>query len=326
MASVRPSLRVPYKTVDDLEIPSDIYLPSIFSSKLCPVLIMIHGGAFMLGHSGMNNKDQISDCLDRGWIVLGIEHRLCPGVNVLEGPMTDTRDSLKWVQDGGLSRALQKEGLDRVQVDGERVMVMGTSSGGHLALCTAWDVPKPPLGILDFYGAKHFSDSFWSQRMAQMPDHFFQPRPRDEVEALMKERTAFIGGMSLEGQSLSPTLSDSEARQAFAMHQIATGNVINTIWPYAPQGFEKVDPMMNISDRWPPIAIVHGTADSMIPMRLSKELQGRLQDNEVEVAFFEVEGEGHTFCGKMKRGSRTWDMQRKGFDFLKRVIERSYQK
>ena len=162
--------------------------------------------------------------------------------------------------------------------------------------------------------------------MAQMPDHFFQPRPHDEVEALMKEKTTFIGGMSIEGQSLNPSLSDSKARQAFAMHQIATGNVINTIWPTTPQDVGKVDPMMNVSDRWPPIVIVHGIADTMIPMRLSKELQRKLQDNEVEVEFFEVEGEGHTFCGQMKKGSRTWDMQRKGFDFLERVIEKSYQK
>lgn len=142
MASIRPSLRVPYKTLEGVDIPTDIYLPSsTTSSKPCPVLIMIHGGAFMLGDASMNNKDQISDCLDRGWIVLGVEHRLCPGVNVLEGPMTDVRDSLGWVQDGGLSKALQAagEGSDsQVQVDGERVMVMGTSSGGHLALCTVW--------------------------------------------------------------------------------------------------------------------------------------------------------------------------------------------
>lgn len=134
MTSLTPSLRIPYKTVDSTDIPTDIYLPPPTSSA-CPVLIMIHGGAFMLGHAGMNNKDQIQDCLERRWIVLAIEHRLCPGVNVLEGPMTDVRDALSWVQSGGLNTALKRSGYE-LEADAKRVMVMGTSSGGHLALCT----------------------------------------------------------------------------------------------------------------------------------------------------------------------------------------------
>lgn len=96
----------------------------------------------MLGHAGINSKDQIQDCLERGWIVLAIEHRLCPGVNVFDGPMTDVRDALSWVQNDGLAKALKKNDRD-VAADAERVMVMGTSSGGHLALSTVWIILTP---------------------------------------------------------------------------------------------------------------------------------------------------------------------------------------
>jgi len=34
------SLRVPYKTVDNVEIPTDIYLPDNAGAKAAPVLIM----------------------------------------------------------------------------------------------------------------------------------------------------------------------------------------------------------------------------------------------------------------------------------------------
>lgn len=94
----------------------------------------------MLGHAGINNRDQIADCVERGWIVLSIEHRLCPGVDVLEGPMEDVKDVLGWVQNGGLARVLKEsENGNKVRVDEDRVMVMGTSSGGHLALSTVRD-------------------------------------------------------------------------------------------------------------------------------------------------------------------------------------------
>lgn len=88
----------------------------------------------MLGHARMNNLDQVQDCLDRGWIVLCVEHRLCPGVDILDGPMSDVRDAVRWAKDAnGLNEALG--GVD-VKADVDRVVIMGTSSGGHLALST----------------------------------------------------------------------------------------------------------------------------------------------------------------------------------------------
>lgn len=90
----------------------------------------------------MNNHDQIADCLSRGWIVLAIEHRLCPGVDILSGPMTDVRAALRWVQDGGLASALGGS-EKKVDVDAEKVVLMGTSSGGHLALSTASPLTPP---------------------------------------------------------------------------------------------------------------------------------------------------------------------------------------
>ena len=37
---MRPALRAPYKTVDGVEIPTDIYLPIKVSQRDAPVLIM----------------------------------------------------------------------------------------------------------------------------------------------------------------------------------------------------------------------------------------------------------------------------------------------
>lgn len=132
---INTCIRVPYKIVDNVSIPTDVHIPTHTSSsnELCPVIIIIHGGGFVLGSSGMNNKDQIEDCLERGWFVLSAEHRLCPGLDLLQGPMTDVRDLLSWSQQGGLANALQTSGC-KLRPDAERVMAMGTSAGGHLAL------------------------------------------------------------------------------------------------------------------------------------------------------------------------------------------------
>ena len=167
-----------------------------------------------------------------------------------------------------------------------------------------------------------------------MPEHFKKVRPENDIDALYKEKSTFIGGVSLAGQSNASAgqgqkrageSPDQEARQGFAMHTISTGKVIATIWPAAPNDLGRIDPVQNVGRDWPPTAIVHGTADNMIPMRLSKVFEAELIKHGVETEFVEVEGEPHTFCGKMRKGSRTWDTQRQGFDFLQQVLERSYQ-
>lgn len=88
----------------------------------------------MLGSSKMVNMDQVADCLERGWIVLVPNHRLCPKVNLLEGPMRDCRDLLGWVYSGGLQEWIGSHATSRYPVDLDHVFAFGTSSGGTLAL------------------------------------------------------------------------------------------------------------------------------------------------------------------------------------------------
>ena len=123
-------------------------------------VINIHGGVFMLGHSRMVSMPQIDDCLARNWIVVVPNHRLCPQVNILEGPITDCRDLLAWIYDGHLDAFLAGDSAQHVhgrqfQVDMDRVMAFGTSSGGTLALSLvgayipAPNAPPPRISELE---------------------------------------------------------------------------------------------------------------------------------------------------------------------------------
>ena len=58
----------------------------------------------------------------------------------------------------------------------------------------------------------------------------------------------------------------------------------------------------------------------MMSIEVSRELLRVLQREGVECGMVEVPGEGHTFAMGMEAGSRTWELQREGFDFLERVI------
>ena len=82
----------------------------------------------------MVNLDQVQDCLDRGWVVLAPNHRLCPQVDLHQGPIQDIRDLLRWVHDGGLEKFIQTSCTDACTLDLDHVFAFGTSSGGTLAL------------------------------------------------------------------------------------------------------------------------------------------------------------------------------------------------
>ena len=113
---------------------------------------MIHGG----GHVMLSRKDirpkQTQFLLENGRLPVSIDYRLCPEVNIIDGPMTDVCDALQWVQKVLPQMDLKYPGL---KITGDRVIVVGWSTGGTLAMSLAWSSSqrgiKPPDAILAFY-------------------------------------------------------------------------------------------------------------------------------------------------------------------------------
>ncbi|KAG9238745.1 Alpha/Beta hydrolase protein [Amylocarpus encephaloides] len=278
---------------------------------------MIHGGAFILGHSKMVNRDQIRDCQDRGWIVVVPEHRLCPRVDILEGPITDCRDALEWLHNDGLDVELRKLESNFV-LDVDRIVAVGTSSGGTIALSLGFGVPKPVRAIFDLYGATNFSDNFWSR---PHPSKAAPSCTTEFINQVYNEKPVPTkGGVSLEGQAGEAEPPSLDFRTAFAFTHISNGTLLDVCFPS--KDFKKIDATMNIDRQFPPTFIAHGVEDDMVPPYLSKVLFDRLRGAGVRCEFQDIPGEGHTFAGKMIKGSRTWDLQSRGFDFLESIIRR----
>ncbi|KAI8658054.1 hypothetical protein NCS57_01186000 [Fusarium keratoplasticum] len=312
------SFRAVYKYVEAQEIDVDVYLPfeHVVSSSKCPVVINIHGGAFMLGSSKMINRDQVSDCLSRGWIVLGPNHRLCPQVNLLEGPIQDCRDLLAWIHQGGLATAIRDLASSSLVPDLDHVFAFGTSSGGHLSLCLGFGVPRPVAGVYDMYGPCNFDDGFWTTKLPNMK---LPPGLTDSFmnKVFDEDPVPITGGVSLEGQATGPP-DFSDPRQAYALTQLANGRVLDVIFPS--KDWRKVDPALNIGPSFPPTFIVHGMEDTKVPIHLSRKLFKDLKEQNIKCEMVEAPGEEHTFAAKMEVGSVTWQLQQQGFDFLESLI------
>jgi acetyl esterase/lipase len=180
-------------------------------------------------------------------------------------------------------------------------------------------VPRPVAGIYDLYGACDFSAPFWKQKLPHIAALIPEEVTDDFIQQVYNQKPIPTKSRaSLEGHAVgNPDFSDP--RQAFVMTQVANGKVLEAL--YQSEDFSRVDPLLNISPNFPPTYITHGMEDKNISIEASRKLYRELQRNGVNCGMTEVPGEGHTFAAKMAFGSKTWQLQRNGFEFLESLIK-----
>ena len=117
---------------------------------------MIHGGGHMTLSKKAIRPFQTAFLLAHNVLPVSINYRLCPEVNLIDGPIQDVCDAYAWAQKG-LQAVVRSKGI---LADEKRVVMIGWSTGGHLAMTTAWTSIeaglKPPVAILSFYGPTDF--------------------------------------------------------------------------------------------------------------------------------------------------------------------------
>ncbi|XXG94159.1 hypothetical protein Hte_000411 [Hypoxylon texense] len=185
---------VTYKKVGDLEIQADIYYPAShderFRNKKSPIgasfiwlvsvssssslltspttsiltALMIHGGSHIIFSRKDVRPAQTRLLLEKGLVPVSLDHRLCPEVSLSEGAMVDICDALDWARN--ILPHLKRSGLpEGMEIDGERVVAIGWSSGGQLAMSLAWTGParglRAPDAILAFYSPSNYEDEWW---------------------------------------------------------------------------------------------------------------------------------------------------------------------
>lgn len=104
---------------------------------------------------------------DAGYLPVSVDYRFCPEVNIIEGPMADVSDALQWTRTQfPLLKFPKWPGLS---ADGTKVIVVGWSTGGTLAMTTAFtSLPRqirPPEAILAFFCPTDYEDDCESMKV-----------------------------------------------------------------------------------------------------------------------------------------------------------------
>lgn len=236
----------------------DLYLPA---GRPCPLLIWVHGGAFLMG-----SRSLLSGVLERaglfhrvpseGIAIASIDYRLS-GEAPFPAQLHDVKAAVRWAR----SRAPE------MGLDPERIAVWGESAGGYLAamatLTSGIAALEGDVGIVgvssavsagvDWYGPTDFA----RMDLDAPPDSALAHSAPDSPESLL------IGAPVLDREDLVTAANPAT---------------------YARPGT-------------PPLLIQHGTRDRQVPFGQSVRLAAALRESGSDVTLLPADEAGHDFDG-----------------------------
>jgi acetyl esterase/lipase len=239
-------LNVVYTKAMDWEGKMDLYLPP-FTNKPTAIVINIHGGGW--NHGVKESQSGFSTFFKAGFAVANIEYRLT-GQATAPAAIEDTRCALIYLI----------KNAKALNIDVNKIVIMGGSAGGHLALmggllgndhrfdtnCPGVDHVKV-AAIIDKYGITDVWD--WGY------------------------------GKNITSKSAINWLGNKAGNESFA---------------------KSVSPITYVTKSSPPIFIVHGDADPTVPYQQSVDLHKKLLEAGVKTEFITVPGGLHGKFDKEK--------------------------
>lgn len=109
----------------------DVYRPKS-GVQDAPVLLQIHGGAWLIGEKEQQGRPLMTHLAERGWVCVAINYRLSPRAKFPDH-LVDAKLAMKWI----------RENIGRYGGDPDWVAVTGGSAGGHLCALLALSAKDP---------------------------------------------------------------------------------------------------------------------------------------------------------------------------------------
>ena len=273
---------VVYKTAGTLDIKADVY--PVISAKPAPVLVLIHGGALMVGNRAGIRQTLRHLCARAGFAQVSIDYRLAPETK-LPAIIEDLQDAFRWVRG---------EGTSRFHFDPDRVGVIGWSAGGYLTLMLGFCVEPRPQALVSYYGYGDIAGPWYSE-----PDPHYCKQPAVSRE----EALATVGTVPITEPP------PNHNRFQFYLYCRQNGlwpNEVAAFDPHTePKAFDPYCPIRNVTKDYPRTLLFHGTNDTDVPYQQSADMAQALNQKGVFHELVTIPGGGHGFDG----GVRMEDMQ-----------------
>ncbi|KAI1332612.1 BcPKS16, polyketide synthase [Xylariaceae sp. FL0255] len=313
---------VVYKQVEGVQISADIYIPREQpESHTMSLAMLIHGGGHMTLSRKAIRPAQVNFLIDHGVLPISFDYRLCPQVNLIDGPIADIRDAYRWMQNELPSIICEKTGIT---VDPTRISVIGWSTGGHLAMSTSWTSKSlgitPPRSILSFYGPTDFQSGALDvprlhglqnnkvdvgKILKSLPETAITTHGEDERGMMGSNdpRNALVRSLFQQGHGLSLLLNDLRASNDDYAKFLQS--------PPDPSRIAAISPLARLKSGSydTPTYIVHGTQDERVPFATAVEFVRTSREEGIDCGFLAVPGVRHLHDLSLVSGTSEWEAQ-----------------
>ena len=236
----RRFLDLPYAGVSAAQ-KLDIYLPDEGSGPF-PVIVAIHGGAFMGCDKGDLQVLPMLEGLSRGYAVVSINYRMS-GEALFPALVHDAKAAIRWI----------RANAPRYGFDPARIAAWGGSAGGYLSAMLGTSA-----GVRKLEGWRLGNPNYPSDVQAVVdwfgPTNFLK----------MDEQLAALG---------LPPAPGTEHDGPNSPESLLLGQRITEI----PQRVRAANPETYIRQDAPPFLLQHGTRDAVVPVQQSIEFAARLR-------------------------------------------------
>ena len=161
------------------------------SKQQRPVLLQIHGGAWLIGRKHQQAIPLLNEMAKRGWLCLDINYRLSPKAK-LPTHLQDVKRAIAWA----------KQHISEYGGDPDCIVITGGSAGGHLASLAALTANQPQwqpgfeqvdtrvAACVPFYGVYDFLDQCnlrGRQSMEKMLAKYVMPATQQQQPDLWQQ-------------------------------------------------------------------------------------------------------------------------------------------
>jgi acetyl esterase/lipase len=236
---------IPYVAHPSSRQNFDLFLPTTKGDQPFPLVVWIHGGAWM---SGSKEWDNVKYLVRRGYAIASVDYRFSPEAR-FPAQIQDCNVALNFI----LAHATN------YGISPQHFVVAGGSAGGHLALLLGMarqekdfdaDPAIKPAAILDFFGPVDFS-------------------------------------------KMKADLTDIHSQKGLNLLQDAGAKLLGPESEQTPEQIKNASPITYVSAANPPVLILQGGQDDLVPAVQSRRLHEALTQAGVKNQLIIVDAAGH---------------------------------
>jgi acetyl esterase/lipase len=281
---------VPFCTIPstDRQLLADIWEPAAGVEPSGTAIVYLYGGSWHFFDKDVLTRPLFRQLTAQGHVVMDAAHRSCPETDVI-GMVGDVHRAVAWI----------KANAERYGIDPERVVVMGGSSGAHIALLAAYAPHEPKLvpeelrgadttvmAVVSWYGIPEMASAVerWvGQEAASPPPPVWDRKEPGKVANL------------LNIWMMRRPLTAAQSPPAPPVRQLVRNLLGVEPGESATAMYDLSSPIHHVNSACPPTLMLQGTHDAVVPLEAARRLHRSLEAAGVPVVYVEYMWTEHAF-------------------------------